>query len=879
MRTTTQLTVPISVFCLAAAFVLLGGATSTVSHFSHRFESRALPFQPPHVRVSEAYGKLPLHFEANQGQTDSGVKFLSRGRGYTLFLTGRGEAVMLLGKPAPMYDRLESAALLRAAAKPSPKPATPAAVVRMNLIGASTSPRVEGVEESPGKANYFIGNDPKMWRTNVPMYAKVKVHGLYPGVDLVYYGNQRKLEYDFIVAPGADPGSITMAVEGAERPSLDGQGDLVLAIEDKEVRFQKPVVYQEVDGVRQEISGSYKLKSAHQVGFQVGAYDGSRPLIIDPTLSYSTYLGGSGLDQSLGIAVDSSGHAYVTGFTTSTNFPTTPGAFQTTAPGGVVDAFVAKLNAAGSALLYCTYLGGSGVDQGLGVAVDSGGHAYVTGFTNSMNFPTTLVAFRTTSGGGAHAFVTKLNPTGSGLVYSTYLGGSSNDRGLGIAVDSGGHAYVTGRTNSMNFPTTPGAFQTTSSGGFDAFVTRLNPTGSGLVYSTYLGGSGTDQGRGIAVDPGGHAHVTGLTNSTNFPTTPGTFQTTSGGGVHAFVTKLNPTGSGLVYSTYLGGSGSDQGQGIAVGSGGHAYVTGSTSSTNFPTTTNAIQPASGGGEDAFVTMLNSTGTGLVYSTYLGGSGDEEGKGIAVDSRGHAYVTGFTSSINFPRTTGAFQAIAPVKVPLGGHGAFVAALNPLGTGLVYSSYLGGSGEDVGFGIALDGSYSAYFTGLTNSINFPTTAGAYQTTDPVPIMGSGEAFVTKIANMTCSPQGDDVEGDGGEQGADGHEGYFHFCKSSGEMEFEERDSGKRMKGRMDAVTISGNQALINGRGTLLDGTPLYYAAVVLGNAPVIGANHFAIVWITSTGSFFHTFGPLTNGYIAVHGSSTQTGGLLDQVEQLR
>ena len=609
MRTTTRLTVPITVFCLAAAFVLLGGATSAVSHFSYGFESRALPFQPPHVRVSEAYGKLPLHFEANQGQTDPGVKFLSRGRGYTLFLTGRGEAVMLLGKPAPMYDRLESAALLRAAAKPPPEPATPAAVERMNLIGASASPRVEGLEESPGKANYFIGNDPKMWRTNVPMYAKVKVQGVYPGVDLVYYGNQRKLEYDFIVAPGADPGSITMVVEGAERPSLNGQGDLVLAIEDREVRFQKPVVYQEVDGVRREISGSYKLKSAHQVGFQVGAYDGSRPLIIDPALSYSTYLGGSG------------------------------------------------------------------VDQGLGIAVDSGGHAYVTGFTNSMNFPTTPVAFRTTSGGGAHAFVTKLNPTGSGLV---------------------------------------------------------------------------------------------------------------------------------------------------------------------------------------------------YSTYLGGSGDEEGKGIAVDSRGHAYVTGFTSSINFPRTTGAFQATAPVKLPLGSHGAFVAALNPLGTGLVYSSYLGGSGEDVGFGIALDGSYSAYFTGLTNSINFPTTAGAYQTTDPVPIMGSGDAFVTKIANMTCSPQGDDVEGDGGEQGADGHEGYFHFCKSSGEMEFEERDSGKGMKGRMDAVTISGNQALINGRGTLLDGTPVYYAAVVLGNAAVIGANHFAIVWITSTGSFFYTFGPLTNGYIAVHSSSTQQEG---------
>src|SRR5216684_862777 len=361
MRTTTRLTVPITVFCLAAAFVLLGGATSAVSHFSYGFESRALPFQPPHVRVSEAYGKLPLHFEANQGQTDSGVKFLSRGRGYTLFLTGRGEAVMLLGKPAPKHDALEPAALLHAAAKPQPEPARPAAVVRMNLIGASTSPRVEGVEESPGKANYFIGNDPKMWRTNVPMYAKVKVHGVYPGVDLVYYGNQRKLEYDFIVAPGADPGSITMVVEGAERPSLNGQGDLVLAIEDREVRFQKPVVYQEVDGVRREISGSYKLKSAHQVGFQVGAYDGSRPLIIDPTLSYSTYLGGSGVDQSLGIAIDSSGHAYVTGFTTSTNFPTTPGAFRTTSGGGL-HAFVTKLNPTGSGLVYSTYLGGSRFD-------------------------------------------------------------------------------------------------------------------------------------------------------------------------------------------------------------------------------------------------------------------------------------------------------------------------------------------------------------------------------------------------------------------------------------------------------------------------------------------------------------------------------------
>src|SRR2546425_900691 len=356
----------------------------------------------------------------------------------------------------------------------------------------------------------------------------------------------------------------------------------------------------------------------------------------------------------------------------------------------------------------------------------------------------------------------------------------------------------------------------------------------------------------------------------NFRTTAGAFQTTSGGGLHAFVTKLNAAGSALLYSTYLGGSGNDQGRGVAIDSSGHAYVTGFTLSANFPTTPGAFQTTSGGGFHAFVTKLNPAGSGLLYSTCLGGSGDDQGLGVAVDSSGHAYVTGSTTSANFPITTGSFQATAPVKVPPGGGDAFVTALNPLGTGLVYSSYLGGSGNGQGLGIALDGSYSAYVTGFTNSINFPTTAGAYQTTDPVPVMGGGDAFVTKIANMTCSPQGDDVEGDGREQGADGHEGYFHFCKSSGEMEFEERDSGKGMKGRMDAVTISGNQALINGRGTLLDGTPVYYAAVVLGNAPVIGANHFAIVWITSTGSFFYTFGPLTNGYIAVHSSSTQQEG---------
>jgi len=813
----------------------------------------------------DTYGKLPLSFEANMGQTSSQVKFLSRGQGYTLFLTRRAEAVLVLRASAPQRSPARPAETFLGVANPHPR-ATPPSVLRMRLVGVKLNPEVEGLGEFRGKANYFIGNDPKKWRTKVPMYAKVKVHDVYPGVDLLYYGNQQQLEYDFIVAPGADPSSITMAIAGAERLSLDAQGDLVLAIRDKEIRFQKPTVYQEVDGDRREIASSYLLKSAHQVSFQVATHDRSRPLVIDPVLSYSTYLGGSGFDQGLGIAVDSGGHAYVTGQTNSSNFPTTPGTTQTTPPGGGSDAFVTKLNPAGSGQDYSTYLGGFGNQQGLAIAVDSGGHAYVTGFTGSSFFPTTMGAFQTTFGGGFDAFVTKLNPTGSGLDYSTYLGGNAGDQGSGIAVDALGNAYVTGITNSGNsFPTTFGAFLTTPPANFSAFVTKLNPTGTApLVYSTFLGGSGGfNQGLGIAVDSGGNAYVTGLTFSSNFPTTTGAFQSSAPlppGNGHAFVTKLNPTGSGQVYSTYLGGSSFDQGLGIAVDSGGYAYVTGQTNSSNFPTTPGAFQstaPLPPGNGDAFVTKLNPTGSEQVYSTYLGGSGPDQGSGIAVDSAGSAFVTGLTSSINFPTTLNAIQLISG-----GGGDAFVTALNPQGTVLVYSSYLGGSGADQGFGIALDPSFSAYITGSTNSINFPTTPGAFQSTAPLP-PGNGDAFVTKIADITCTPKpGEvDVEGDGDEQGNDGHKGHFHFCKHSGEMDFDEPDTGEKMRGHMDAVTVSGNTAIISGAGTRLDGTPIHYTAVVLGNAPVIGANHFAISWITATGSSFNTSGALIDGNIVV------------------
>jgi len=632
-----------------------------------------------------------------------------------------------------------------------------------------------------------------------------------------------------------------------------------------EVRFEKPRIYQELGGTWREISGGYVLKNANCVGFDVAAYDANKPLVIDPPLVYSTYLGGSGDDLGSAIAVDAAGNAYVTGYTLSSIFPTTAGAFQSANPSaGNNHAFVTKLNPAGSAPVYSTYLGGDNNDFGQGVAVDAAGNAYVTGYTLSSNFPTTPLAFQSVnpSVGNYHAFVTKLNPAGSAPVYSTYLGGDNNDFGFGIAVGAGGNAYVTGYTMSSNFPTTLLAFQIVNAGGADVFVTKLNPAGSAPVYSTYLGGSSDDIGYGIAVGAAGNAYVTGFTLSSIFPTTAGAFQSTnpSMGNSHAFVTKLNPAGSApLVYSTYLGGDDSDDGYGIAVDAAGDAYVTGNTHSTTFPTTPGAFRRANAGSDDAFVTKLNPAGSGPLYSTYLGGISDDVGQGIAVDAAGNAHVTGYTGSTNFPTTPGAFQG-----TNAGSNDAFVTTLNPAGSAPLVSTYLGGSSDDFGFGIAVDAAGNAYVTGQTNSSIFPTTPGAFQTANA----GSYDAFVTKIAGgaPTCKPEQHDVEGSGHEKGDDGREGEFHFCKSSGEMDFDERDNdgkivGQPMKGKMSTFTVLGNQAVIIGSGTLANGTPVNYTAVVLGNQPVIGANHFAISWFAANGSVFRTSGPLTDGSIVV------------------
>ena len=712
------------------------------------------------AHISESYGKLPLSFEANQGQSHQDVRFLSRGPGYSLYLTG-SEAVLVLSRPNPEGKQDGRSTPGRRAVPAQTMPVT----VRMGLVGAAPAPPVSGIEELPGKANYFIGSDPARWRTNVPTYARVHYREVYPGIDLLYYGNQRQLEYDFVVAPGADPMKIVLSFKGADKLEIDAQGELVLHVTGGVIRQHKPVIYQEIDGIRQEIAGSFVRRGANRVGFKVAAYDRSRPLVIDPlVLSYSTYLGGANYDSGKGIAVDTNGNAYVTGFTQSTDFPTTAGAFQP-AFGGI---FVTKLNSAGSTLVYSAFLGGNTASStGKGIAVDAAGNAYVTGDTQATDFPTTPGAFQTGQGGSSFssdAFVAKLDSTGSALVYSTYLGGSGNDVSNGIVVDTAGNAYVTGSTVSLNFPTTPGAFQLARGCcGSDAFVAKLNSTGSNLIYSTYLGGNDTEWGSGIAVDADGNAYVAGATLSTDFPTTLGVFQPLCGGGGacggasdawDAFITKLDPTGSMPVYSTFLGGSASDLAEGIAVNVDGNAYVTGHTNSSNFPTTLGAFQPTLGGGFDAFVTRLNTTGSALVYSTYLGGSHNDLANAIAVDTLGNAHVTGETQSTNFPTTPGTFrpaygdgnQDPPPFGPPHAD--AFLAQFNPTGSAL-FSTYLGGTAFDRGLGIAADAGGNVYVTGETSSANFPVTSGAFQT-----VIGGGgnrldnppDAFVAKFSNAT-------------------------------------------------------------------------------------------------------------------------------------
>ena len=735
-----------------------------------------------HAPAHLALSNLPLSFEVNQGQSDAQVKFLSRGSGYSLFLTA-DEAVLVLNSLTDIQDRGNQSG---ASVKDNRRRTTDHPyVLRMHLVGANPSPQVMGLDELPGKSHYLTGNDPQKWHIQIPTFARVKYGEIYPGIDLIYYGNQQQLEYDFIVAPGADPGKIRLAFTGADDTQISPEGDLVLTFTNEHICLHKPHIYQEIDGVRQKIPGRYvRLEPSSQpreedcptpncqpqtmFSFEIAAYDPGKPLIIDPVLSYFTTLTGSKNNVGNGIAVDAAGGIYVTGYTVSTDFSV--GAIggqpvQSSFGGGSSDAFIAKLNVVGTAIVYATYLGGNGTDIGNSIAVDTLGNAYITGSTTSTNFPVTTGALDTSCGTDGNcnsagalsfpdAFVVKLNPTGTGLVYATYLGGSGDDEGFGIAVNTSGNAYVTGRTKSLDF-TTVNPLQANNGGIQDAFVAKLNTAGSALVYSTYFGGSGSDAGFGIALDSSENVYLTGETESLNFPTL-NPFQSALGGlpliSKDAFVAKLNGSGNTLLYSTYLGGRDTDKGLGIAVDNSGKVYVTGITSSMNFPVA-NPFQASYQGSQDAFVAKLDpsqSGGASLVYSTYLGGTATDEGFAIAVDAIGNAYITGDTGSNNFP------LAIPFQPTISGGFDAFLTKLSAAGTTLLYSTFIGRGSNDRGLGVAVDTSGNAYVVGSLGSDVLIVKAtpsvdlAVIKTDDPDPVLAGQNLTYT----VTVTNKGPDV-----------------------------------------------------------------------------------------------------------------------------
>jgi hypothetical protein len=689
----------------------------------------------PTVRMPDLR-RVALAFEPNVGQTDPQVQFVSHAAGATIYYTTQ-EVVLALSTPA------------NNAATSAPP------VARLQFVGANPAPAVTAAERLPGTVNYFQGQNPAQWRTNVATYGGVTYAALYPGVNLHYEGTNGQLKGTYAVAAGADPSRIRWQYAGAQQVTVDGQGNLQILLSAAQgdqpavsVTEQTPLAWQDSNGQRVPVPVAYAVAADRTIGFTLGSYDAALPLTIDPALTYSTYLGGSVADAGLSIAADSAGNAYVSGSTASTNFPTLNPRQPATAGGS--DAFVTKFDANGT-VVFSSYLGGSGDDGGQTVRVDNAGAVYVGGRTSSGNFPTTANAYHPTSGGNVEAFATKISADGQTLVYSTYFGGSISDYAWGLALDGNNNIYLVGQTNSSNTPTRNG-YQTTLGGSNDAFLAKFNPSGSGdssLLYATYFGGTADDFaggsgllniGHGVAADNSGNAYFAGSTMSNNLPTRNGYQSTWAGNGnPDAWMAKINTTATGdpsLVYATYLGNTGQDSARDIAIDGAGNAYLTGNTNAANFPTR-NAYGACTNG--NPFVAKINPALTGdpsLIYSTCFGPNGGGAGTSIAVDAGGNAIITGYSSSTSFP-------LVSPIQNYQGGIEAIVVKVGPAGNTVLFSTYLGGTANDDGWGVAVDGTDNIYVTGETASTNFITQNPAYPNN-----AGQTDAFVTKI-NSNAGP----------------------------------------------------------------------------------------------------------------------------------
>ena len=721
------------------------------------------------------YGALPLLFIPNQGQFDSRVVYAVQGRDKSIFFTEQGLTVVLTDKPVAASARKDDR--LRRIGSPEPVAYTPKKrwALKLDFVDANPQARPETLEPADTLISYFKGR-PEEWRTGLRASRRIIYRNLWPGIDLIYSGTVNRLKYDFIVHPGADPDRIRLAWRGADSVQVTEEGQLAVFTPLGTLRDEMPKAWQEDKGRRESVTVAYGLRGpagvqvaslatngllagtnpherAHIVGFTVGDYDRSRALVLDPEmLVYCGFIGGSASEYGAAIAVDSNGSAYVTGETSSpqASFPETVGP-DLTYNGGEDDAFVAKLRADGTGLFYCGFIGGTGRDPGYAIAVDNGGNAYITGSTYSTDgsFPVTG-GLDPTHNGGNDAFVAKVRADGTSLVYCGFIGGKAPDYGFGIAVDSGGNAYVAGSTDSADgsFPVIGGLDSTHNGGTRDAFVVKVRADGTSLIYCGFIGGTGYDQGNGIAVDSSGSAYVTGSTDSSaggagalGFPVTIGP-DLTQNGSNDAFVAKVRADGTGLVYCGFIGGTGIDGGQGVAVDSDRNAYVTGYTTSTatSFPET---VGPdlSHNGDFDACVAKVRADGTALTYCGFIGGSGEEFGpsSGIAVDSSGNAYVTGHTTS-----TETSFPVIVGPDLSYNGgeRDAFVAKVQTDGKGLAYCGYIGGAGGEGGTGIAVDRAGDAYVTGWTVSTetSFPVTVGP-----DVSANGGGDAFVAKVTTQ--------------------------------------------------------------------------------------------------------------------------------------